>query len=70
MVFQNEHGNVAYNDDRERLIHTDGTGFISEDLMKKCPAIIIKGMKLQVCTLANSSTACLYFKLYFITFSG
>uniref|UniRef100_A0A0A9GEN8 RNA-dependent RNA polymerase n=1 Tax=Arundo donax TaxID=35708 RepID=A0A0A9GEN8_ARUDO len=40
------------------LIHTNGTGFISENLAKKCPKGIIKGMKSQVCTLAPGFTAC------------
>lgn len=54
VVFQDEHGKVAY-DDGERLIHTDGTGYISENLAKKCPKRIIKGMKSQVCTLTRCS---------------
>lgn len=37
--------------DGERLIHTDGTGFISENLAKKCPSRIIMGKKSKVGTL-------------------
>lgn len=39
----NEYGNVVYNEDGETRIHTDGTGFISEDLAIRCPNSIYKG---------------------------
>ncbi|XP_077209951.1 putative RNA-dependent RNA polymerase 5 isoform X2 [Tasmannia lanceolata] len=38
-----EEGNIIYSADGEALIHTDGTGFISEDLAMKCPRNIFKG---------------------------
>ena len=50
MVFQDEHGKIVMSDGK-RLIHTDGTGFISENLAKKCPSRVIKGKKSKVCTL-------------------
>ncbi|KAL6838695.1 hypothetical protein ACP4OV_031409 [Aristida adscensionis] len=43
---RDENGNVV-EQGGERLIHTDGTGFISENLAEKCPVKIVKGMKLQ-----------------------
>ncbi|CAK9141389.1 unnamed protein product [Ilex paraguariensis] len=36
ILCQDENGSVVY-DDGERLIHTDGTGYISEDLAMRCP---------------------------------
>ncbi|ONM18873.1 putative RNA-dependent RNA polymerase 5 [Zea mays] len=44
---RDEHGNIVMLDGK-RLIHTDGTGFISENLAKKCPSRIIKGKKSKV----------------------
>ncbi|PUZ46203.1 hypothetical protein GQ55_7G031800 [Panicum hallii var. hallii] len=41
---RDKHGKVNITDGK-RLIHTDGTGFISENLAKKCPNRIIKGKK-------------------------
>ncbi|CAN6247731.1 unnamed protein product [Urochloa humidicola] len=41
---RDEHGEVVIVDG-ERWIHTDGTGFISENLAKKCPSRIINGKK-------------------------
>ncbi|OQU81143.1 hypothetical protein SORBI_3006G016700 [Sorghum bicolor] len=41
---RDEHGKVVMSDGK-RLIHTDGTGFISENLAKKCPSRIVKGKK-------------------------
>ncbi|XP_073110745.1 probable RNA-dependent RNA polymerase 5 isoform X2 [Elaeis guineensis] len=38
-----ENGNIMYDEDGEPRIHTDGTGFISEDLAMKCPGNIYKG---------------------------
>jgi len=57
-IFQDEHGKI---DTTYGKIHTDGTGFISENLAKKCPNIIIKGKKSKVCTLGPISTACHFF---------
>ncbi|KAL5220095.1 hypothetical protein ABZP36_024808 [Zizania latifolia] len=37
-----EHGNIVLRDG-EPLIHTDGTGRISEDLALKCPTSVLKG---------------------------
>ncbi|XP_059638213.1 probable RNA-dependent RNA polymerase 5 isoform X2 [Cornus florida] len=34
---RDENGHVVCNEDGERLIHTDGTGYISEDLALMCP---------------------------------
>lgn len=50
---QDESGNLIYRDDKP-LIHTDGTGFISEDLALLCPNNISKGkrisnQKIKVC---------------------
>jgi len=57
---RDEHGKVDITDEK-RLIHTDGTGFISENLAKKCPNRIIKGKKSKVCTLGPISPACHFF---------
>ncbi|GAV88059.1 RdRP domain-containing protein [Cephalotus follicularis] len=40
---QDEGGNNVYDKDGKLLIHTDGTGFISEDLALKCPKNAYKG---------------------------
>ncbi|KAM5547587.1 hypothetical protein ABKV19_001862 [Rosa sericea] len=37
-----ESGNCVYNEDGKPLLHTDGTGFISEDLALLCPKIEAK----------------------------
>ena len=34
---------IVYDEDGKPRIHTDGTGFISEDLAMKCPGNIYKG---------------------------
>ena len=39
---QDVNGNVMYRDGKP-LIHTDGTGFISEDLALECPMNVFKG---------------------------
>lgn len=39
---RDEEGNIVHIDG-ERMIHTDGTGFISEDLAVKCPKNVFKG---------------------------
>ncbi|WVZ83827.1 hypothetical protein U9M48_030926 [Paspalum notatum var. saurae] len=44
---RDEHGKIVMKDG-ERRIHTDGTGFISENLAKKCPNRIIMGKKSKV----------------------
>lgn len=61
MVFQDKHGKDAIVDGK-RLIHTDGTGFISENLAKICPNRIIKGKKSKVCTLGPISTTYRFLK--------
>ncbi|OVA20232.1 RNA-dependent RNA polymerase [Macleaya cordata] len=38
-----QNGRIVYNEDGEARIHTDGTGFISEDLALECPRNIYKG---------------------------
>ncbi|KAK1360290.1 RNA-dependent RNA polymerase [Heracleum sosnowskyi] len=38
---QNENGINVCNEDGDLLIHTDGTGFISEDLAMKCPRALL-----------------------------
>lgn len=38
---QDQNGCHVY-EDGERLIHTDGTGYIAEDLAMKCPKDIFK----------------------------
>uniref|UniRef100_A0A1D1XGI4 RNA-dependent RNA polymerase n=1 Tax=Anthurium amnicola TaxID=1678845 RepID=A0A1D1XGI4_9ARAE len=38
-----ESGNIVYDEDGEWMIHTDGTGYISEDLALICPRNISKG---------------------------
>uniref|UniRef100_A0A0D9UXX7 RNA-dependent RNA polymerase n=1 Tax=Leersia perrieri TaxID=77586 RepID=A0A0D9UXX7_9ORYZ len=48
-----EHGNIVRKDG-EPLIHTDGTGFISEDLAQKCPTSIFKGK----CLKSQGIVAC------------
>ncbi|EYU40508.1 hypothetical protein MIMGU_mgv1a0199441mg, partial [Erythranthe guttata] len=35
--FQDENGSIVYDEDGKPILHTDGTGYISEDLAKKCP---------------------------------
>jgi hypothetical protein len=67
-VFQDKHGKVDITDGK-RLIHTDGTGFISENLAKKCPNRIIKGKKSKVCTLGPVSTASVFLKETFSYYS-
>lgn len=42
-ILQDEEGKIVCGEDGEPLIHTDGTGFISEDLAMKCPKNIFKG---------------------------
>lgn len=37
LELQDENGDIVLDEDREPLIHTDGTGFISEDLALKTP---------------------------------
>ncbi|CAM8987568.1 unnamed protein product [Rhodiola kirilowii] len=39
----NEDGSVACDDNGEPLIHTDGTGFVSEDIALRCPRNLFKG---------------------------
>lgn len=51
---QDKDGNVVYKDG-EALIHTDGTGFISEDLALKCPTYVYK----EKCTNDDSTEVCL-----------
>ncbi|KAK0572333.1 hypothetical protein LWI29_030053 [Acer saccharum] len=41
-TFKDSNGNIVYRDGKP-LIHTDGTGFISEDLALKCPKNVLKG---------------------------
>ncbi|KAI3421727.1 RNA-dependent RNA polymerase [Psidium guajava] len=40
---KDKEGNSIYNKQGKPLIHTDGTGFVSEDIVLKCPANIFKG---------------------------
>uniref|UniRef100_A0A7N0UYH8 RNA-dependent RNA polymerase n=1 Tax=Kalanchoe fedtschenkoi TaxID=63787 RepID=A0A7N0UYH8_KALFE len=40
---QNKDGSIARKDDGEPLIHTDGTGFVSEDIALRCPKGLYKG---------------------------
>ncbi|KAL3625439.1 hypothetical protein CASFOL_030893 [Castilleja foliolosa] len=35
--FQDEKGSIKYDEDGKPILHTDGTGYISEDLALKCP---------------------------------
>ncbi|XP_073269122.1 probable RNA-dependent RNA polymerase 5 isoform X1 [Primulina huaijiensis] len=35
--FKDENGDIIYDEDGKPMFHTDGTGFISEDLAMKCP---------------------------------
>ncbi|XBI11519.1 hypothetical protein VPH35_138566 [Triticum aestivum] len=44
---KDKNGSIALKH-REALIHTDGTGLISEDLAKKCPTDVFKGNLLRV----------------------
>ncbi|KAG8376059.1 hypothetical protein BUALT_Bualt09G0024200 [Buddleja alternifolia] len=37
IYFRDENGSFVYDEDEKPLIHTDGTGYISEDLAMKCP---------------------------------
>jgi RNA-dependent RNA polymerase len=41
-VFQDKNGRIVLKHG-EVLIHTDGTGLISEDLAKRCPTGVFKG---------------------------
>ncbi|XP_042417528.1 probable RNA-dependent RNA polymerase 5 isoform X2 [Zingiber officinale] len=43
IVCVDDDGNISYDENGEPLIHTDGTGFISEDIALKCPHHIFKG---------------------------
>lgn len=40
---KDEYGNIVLNAEGKPLIHTTGTGFISEDLAMKCPTGIFRG---------------------------
>lgn len=40
---QDKDKNFVFNKDGEPFIHTDGTGYISEDLVLKCPKNVFKG---------------------------
>ncbi|KAL5771145.1 hypothetical protein ACOSP7_015299 [Xanthoceras sorbifolium] len=42
ILCRDNNGNIVYKDGKP-LIHTDGTGFISEDLALKCPKNVFKG---------------------------
>uniref|UniRef100_A0A7N1A5I7 RNA-dependent RNA polymerase n=1 Tax=Kalanchoe fedtschenkoi TaxID=63787 RepID=A0A7N1A5I7_KALFE len=42
-TFKNKDGSIARKDDGEPLIHTDGTGFVSEDIALRCPKGLYKG---------------------------
>ncbi|XP_072964197.1 probable RNA-dependent RNA polymerase 3 isoform X2 [Typha angustifolia] len=53
-----EYGNIVYNEDCEPRIHTDGTGFISEDLAMKCPGNIVKGSCLMPQEILNVLDGC------------
>lgn len=46
LFLQDEDGNIVYDEDGKPRIHTDGTGFISEDLALKCPQNCFKGIVL------------------------
>ncbi|KAL6585996.1 hypothetical protein OROMI_002640 [Orobanche minor] len=35
--FQDENGSIIHDEDGKPVLHTDGTGYISEDLAMKCP---------------------------------
>ncbi|KAL8498318.1 hypothetical protein ACS0TY_021586 [Phlomoides rotata] len=35
--FQDENGSIIHDEDGKPILHTDGTGYISEDLAMKCP---------------------------------
>ncbi|XP_060209832.1 probable RNA-dependent RNA polymerase 3 isoform X2 [Lycium barbarum] len=37
-----ENGCILYDEDKKPLVHTDGTGYISEDLARKCPQDFFK----------------------------
>ena len=37
LCLQDEDGNIVLDEDGKPRIHTDGTGFISEDLALRCP---------------------------------
>ncbi|XP_019052370.1 PREDICTED: probable RNA-dependent RNA polymerase 3 isoform X1 [Nelumbo nucifera] len=44
---RDEDGHIICNEGGEPLIHTNGTGFISEDLALKCPMNVVKGKNLK-----------------------
>lgn len=44
---QNEDGIKVCNEDGDLLIQTDGTGFISEDLARKCPTALLSARYLK-----------------------
>ncbi|KAJ4951634.1 hypothetical protein NE237_028466 [Protea cynaroides] len=39
-----ENGCAVHDEDGKLLLHTDGTGFLSEDLALKCPSTVLRGM--------------------------
>lgn len=57
---QDNDGNIVKGKDGKLLIHTDGTGFISEDLALKCPRRVQKGK----CIDANEMEVCNFGRLY------
>ncbi|KAG6493268.1 hypothetical protein ZIOFF_048246 [Zingiber officinale] len=54
IVCVDDDGNISYDENGEPLIHTDGTGFISEDIALKCPHHIFKGK----CSTPMSNQVC------------
>jgi RNA-dependent RNA polymerase len=53
-VFQDKNGSIVLKHG-EVLIHTDGTGLISEDLAKRCPTSVFKGNSLRTHDLQVSA---------------
>lgn len=45
-LLQDENGNTIYDKKGKRMIHTDGTGFVSADIALKCKGNIWKGKSL------------------------
>ena len=42
-VSQDRCGMIVYDMNGEKLIHTDGTGFVSFDIASRCPSAVFKG---------------------------
>jgi hypothetical protein len=62
---QDRDGNIVYDKDDKPRIHTDGTGFISEDLALLCPHNFYKGEQIRDENVEVCDTGLFPFKIHF-----